>query len=283
MTCVVRRVAALRPLVGAWKRAGERVALVPTMGALHAGHLSLVEHARAEGDRVIVSIFVNPTQFNDPEDLAKYPRGEEADLARLAPLAVDAVLAPPVEEVYPAGDATTVAVRGVGEPLEGVARPGHFDGVATVVAKLFWMTQADLACFGEKDWQQLQVVRRLVADLHIPVRIVACPTLREADGLALSSRNLRLAPAERARAAALPAAIDAAAAAIAAGADPQRELGRARDALLGGGFDKVDYLALRDAETLGEPAPRRPARLLAAAWIGGVRLIDNVPVAGDEG
>ena len=277
MTCVVRRVAELRALVGGWKRAGEVVALVPTMGALHAGHLSLVERAKAEGDRVIVTIFVNPTQFDKPDDLAKYPRTEEADLARLAPLAVDAVLAPPVEEVYPDGSATTVSVRGLSAPLEGAFRPGHFNGVATVVAKLFGITQADVACFGEKDWQQLQVVRRMAADLAIAVRVVGCPTVREDDGLALSSRNLRLAPDARARAVALPRALAEAEAAIAAGGGSEPALGRARAALLGGGFESVDYVSLRDAESLGKPRSGRPARLLAAATIGGVRLIDNLP------
>jgi pantoate--beta-alanine ligase len=262
VTNIVRRIAELRALVAGWKRAGDTVALVPTMGALHEGHLSLVECAKGEGDRVIVTIFVNPAQFNNPEDLARYPRGEAADLERLAPFAVDAVLAPPVEEVYPSGHATTVSVRGVSEPLEGAFRPGHFDGVATVVAKLLGMTQPDVACFGEKDWQQLQVIRRMVADLDVPVRIVACPTLREADGLALSSRNLRLSATDRARATALPNALHAAAA----------------------GFEPVDYIALRDAETLSAAIPGRPARLLAAASIGGVRLIDNVPcLPGDDG
>jgi pantoate--beta-alanine ligase len=276
VTRLLRRVADLRGLVAGWRRAGETVALVPTMGALHAGHLGLVERARAEGDRVVVTIFVNPAQFNNPEDLAKYPRGEAADLERLAPLAVDAVFAPPIEEVYPAGSATTVSVRGVGEPLEGAFRPGHFDGVATVVAKLFGMSGADVACFGEKDWQQLQVIRRLAADLDIPVRIVGCPTVREADGLALSSRNSRLTPEDRRRAVALPRALAAAAEAIGGGADPGEACARASASLLEAGFAVVDYLELRDAGTLGGPVRGRPARLLAAASIGGVRLIDNL-------
>lgn len=278
MSCIIREVVELRALVAGWKRAGETVALVPTMGALHAGHLSLVERAKVKADRVIVSIFVNPTQFNNPEDLAKYPRNEKADLERLAPFAVDGVLAPPIEEIYPAGHATTVSVRGVSEPLEGLYRPGHFDGVATVVAKLFGMTQADFACFGEKDWQQLLVVRRLVADLDIPVHVVSCSTVREGDGLALSSRNARLSPKQRASAAVLPKVLNSAAAAFAAGATPRRELNCARLALLADGFDKVDYVELCDAVTLEACRPSRPARVLAAAWIGGVRLIDNVPV-----
>lgn len=228
-----------------------------------------------EGDRVIVSIFVNPSQFNNPDDLAKYPREEGADLALLAPFAIDAVFAPPVEEVYPTAHATAVSVRGVSAPLEGEHRPGHFDGVATVVSKLFGMTQADVACFGEKDWQQLQVIRRLVADLDLPARIVGCRTVREPDGLALSSRNRLLSPGERTRAAALPRALKAAAANIAAGADPKQALCHGRAALLEGGFESVDYFTLRDAESLDAPSDEHPARLLAAASIGGVRLIDN--------
>ena len=280
MTRLLRRVAALRPLVAGWRLAGETVALVPTMGALHAGHTSLVERAKGEADRVIVTIFVNPTQFNDPADLARYPRNEEADVARLGPYAVDVVLAPPVEEVYPAGHATTVSIRGVGALLEGASRPGHFDGVATVVAKLFGMTEADVACFGEKDWQQLQVVRRVAADLDIPVRIVGCPTVREPDGLALSSRNLRLSPEARRQATALPRALEDAAVAVAGGAAPDAACASARAALLAAGFESVDYVTLRDAESLGEPVAGRPARLLAAATVGGIRLIDNLPCPG---
>ena len=277
MTRLLRRIADLRLLVAGWKRAGETVALVPTMGALHDGHLSLVERAKAEGERVVVTIFVNPTQFDNPDDLATYPRTEAADLAQLARFAVDAVLAPSVEEVYPGDHATTVSVRGVSAALEGEFRPGHLDGVATVVAKLFGMTQADVACFGEKDWQQLQVVRRMAADLDMPVRIVGCPTVREPDGLARSSRNARLSREDRARAAALPRIMAEAAAGMALGADPETALGRARAALRSEGFEAIDYLAVRDAATLGEPSPGRPARLLAAASIGGVRLIDNIP------
>jgi len=277
VTRLLRRIADLRLLVAGWKRAGETVALVPTMGALHDGHLSLVERAKAEGERVVVTIFVNPTQFDNPDDLATYPRTEAADLAQLARFAVDAVLAPSVEEVYPGDHATTVSVRGVSAALEGEFRPGHLDGVATVVAKLFGMIQADVACFGEKDWQQLQVVRRMAADLDMPVRIVGCPTVREPDGLARSSRNARLSREDRARAAALPRTMAEAAAGMALGADPETALGRARAALRSEGFEAIDYLAVRDAATLGEPSPGRPARLLAAASIGGVRLIDNIP------
>ena len=278
---ILRRLADLRARVRGWKAAGEVVGVVPTMGALHAGHMSLVAAAKAGCDRVIVTIFVNPRQFNSAEDLAKYPRTEEADARLLAPMGVDAVFVPEPDEVYPAGYATSISVSGVSEGLCGAFRPGHFDGVATVVTKLFLMTGADRAFFGEKDWQQLQVVRRLVADLNIPIAVEGCPTVREADGLALSSRNLRLSAEERAQAAALPRALLSAAAAIGAGAPVTATLDAAAAAIRAGGFREVEYLELRDAATLGAPElPYRPARLLAAAWLGDVRLIDNVEVAG---
>jgi len=275
----VREVAALRRTVAGWKAAGETVGVVPTMGALHAGHLSLVAAARAAADRVIATIFVNPKQFGDAEDLAKYPRTEDRDAAMLRAAGVDLLFAPPVEAVYPPGFATTVRVAGLGEGLEGAFRPGHFDGVATVVTKLLLMTGADRAFFGEKDWQQLQLVRRLVRDLDMPVEIAGCPTLREADGLAMSSRNARLGARERAIAPALHAAMAAAAAAIRAGAPVEGALAGARAAVLAAGFSAVEYLELRGAEGL-EPlaAPDRPARILAAAVLGRVRLIDNIAV-----
>lgn len=260
---IVRRVDELRALVRGW---GGSVGLVPTMGALHAGHLSLVRAAKAGADRVIVTIFVNPKQFNSAEDLAKYPRTEAADAALLAPLGVDAVFVPDPEEVYPPGFASEVTVQGVALPLEGALRPGHFAGVATVVAKLFGMTLADRAWFGEKDWQQLQVIRRMVADLNIPVEVIGHPTLRDPDGLAMSSRNARLSPRARAIAPALHHWMQR----MAAG-----EAG-AEAGLLAAGFERVEYLEFRDAETLGPPIPGRPRRLLAAAWLEGVRLIDNI-------
>lgn len=272
---ILRTVADLRARVAAWKAAGHAVGVVPTMGALHQGHLSLVRAARADCPRVIVTIFVNPTQFNNPADLARYPRTEDADAALLATVGVDAIFAPPAAEVYPDGFATTVTVTGVSAPLEGEHRPGHFAGVATVVAKLFGMTQADRAYFGEKDWQQLAVVRRMAADLNLTVTVVGCPTVREADGLAMSSRNARLSPAARAQAAALPRAMRVAIAAIRAGSVPETALDTAREAILAAGFEGIDYLALRDAATLGAPADA-PRRLLAAATVGGVRLIDNM-------
>ncbi len=275
----VREVAALRRTVAGWKAAGETVAVVPTMGALHAGHLSLVAAAKAGADRVIATIFVNPKQFDNAADLAKYPRTEDRDAAMLRAAGVDLLFAPPAEAVYPPGFATTVRVAGLGEGLEGAFRPGHFDGVATVVTKLLLMTGADRACFGEKDWQQLQLVRRLVRDLDMPVEITGCPTLREADGLAMSSRNARLGARERAVAPALHAAMAAAAAAIRAGAPVEGALADARAAALAAGFSDVEYLELRGAEAL-EPlaALDRPARILAAAVLGGVRLIDNIAV-----
>ncbi|ABA77904.1 pantoate--beta-alanine ligase [Rhodobacter sphaeroides] len=279
MPPVLRTVAELRARVSDWKAAGETVGVVPTMGALHEGHLSLARRARAACDRVIVTIFVNPRQFNNPADLEKYPRTEAQDAALLASVGVDAVFAPGPEEVYPRGFATNVSVSGVSEPLEGAHRPGHFDGVATVVAKLFGMTRADRAFFGEKDWQQLMVVQRLVADLNIPVTIEGCATVREADGLALSSRNRRLSVEGRARAPALVRAMQAAAEAMRGGRAIPEALAEARAAVLAAGFETVDYLELRTADLL-LPMERLQGegRLLAAATLDGVRLIDNIPV-----
>lgn len=279
MTAVLRSVEALRATVRGWKARGETIGVVPTMGALHEGHLSLVRAAKAECDRVIVTIFVNPTQFNNPDDLAKYPRTEAADAVLLAPLGVDVIFAPSPEQVYPAGFATKITVEGVADPLEGALRPGHFAGVATVVAKLFGMTGAHRAYFGEKDWQQLQVVRRMVADLNIDVAVIGCATLREADGLALSSRNSRLSAEGRAIAPALHAAMTAAADALRGGLPAALALDQARQTVLAAGFDSVEYLALHDGESLlASTDLTRPLRLLAAAWVGGVRLIDNIAV-----
>ncbi|MCO5128299.1 MAG: pantoate--beta-alanine ligase [Rhodobacteraceae bacterium] len=279
MTEVIRSAAALREKVAAWKRSGMLVGVVPTMGALHDGHLSLARAARAQSDRVIVTIFVNPMQFNNPEDLKKYPRDETRDLALLEADGVDVLFAPGPDEVYPEGFATKVSVAGISAPMEGAFRPGHFDGVATVVSKLFGMTQAGRAFFGEKDWQQLQVVRRLVTDLNIPVDVIGCPTIREDDGLAMSSRNVRLSDAERAVAPALHRAMQAAAEAIRGGAPTGAALADARAAILAAGFGAVEYLDLRHAGTL-EPIDRAGpgARLLVAAMLGEVRLIDNIAV-----
>lgn len=278
---ILRTVAALRETTRAWRGSGLRIGVVPTMGALHEGHLSLVRAALARADRVIVTLFVNPKQFENAADLAAYPRTEASDAAKLAPLGAQVLFAPDAAEMYPPASATTVSVRGVSEGLCGAHRAGHFDGVATVVTKLLLQTQADVAVFGEKDFQQLQVVKRLVADLDIPVGIVPGATVREADGLALSSRNVRLSAADRAAAPALFRALSAAAARIAAGEGSAAPVADARAALLAAGFERVEYLELRAEDGL-EPLLRaeRPARLLCAAWIGGVRLIDNVAVGG---
>lgn len=276
---VVRSVVELRAVTGGWRQAGDSVAVVPTMGALHDGHLSLVAQARDACDRVIVTLFVNPTQFDRPEDLAKYPRTEDRDRAVLEPAGVDLLFMPGVDEVYPPSFATTVSVSGLTSGMCGDFRPGHFDGMATIVAKLFLMTGAHRAFFGEKDWQQLQIVRRLAADLNIPIEVTGCPTVREADGLAMSSRNARLSPPDRAAAPALYAALTRAAQRLRGGEDPAPVLEAARAEILAGGFARVEYLDLRHPQTL-TPLDRLdgPARLLAAAWLGPVRLIDNVAV-----
>ena len=273
---IVRDLDALRVALAGFRAAGKRVALVPTMGALHAGHMALVEDARAEETQVVASIFVNPRQFGPNEDLARYPRREAEDAAMLEGAGCDLLWAPPVEVMYPAGFATGVTVGGgLTDVLDGAARPGHFDGVATVVAKLFAQVRPEVAYFGEKDWQQLAVVRRMAVDLDTGVEVVGVPTVRETDGLALSSRNAYLSADERARAVALPRALGAAAAAIGCGRDVGAALGGARAALERAGF-AVDYAELVDAASLGEPVAGRARRLLAAARIGGTRLIDNM-------
>jgi len=256
-----------------------RLALVPTMGALHAGHMALIEEAKKRADKVAATIFVNPMQFGAGEDLGRYPRREAEDAAMLEQAGCDLLWLPAVGDIYPDGFDTTVRVSGVSERWEGEARPGHFDGVATVVAKLLLSVRPDVALFGEKDFQQLAVIRRMVRDLAIPVEIVGVATVREADGLALSSRNAYLLPDERRQALALPRALEAARAAILSGTDVADVLTEARDSLLGGGFSWVDYFALVDAATL-EPLdrPQGEMRLIAAAMIGMTRLIDNVMV-----
>ncbi|MBP7000497.1 pantoate--beta-alanine ligase [Amaricoccus sp.] len=276
---IVRTVAALRATVAAWKAGGARVGVVPTMGALHEGHMSLVRAAKAGADRVIVTLFVNPRQFNSPSDLAAYPRTEAADAEKLAPLAVDMLYAPEPGEMYPEGFATAVSVAGVSEGLCGAARPGHFDGVATVVAKLLIQTGADRAFFGEKDYQQLLVVRRMARDLDLPVEIVGCPTVREADGLALSSRNVRLSEAGRRKAPALARALHDAGMRMRTVGMAEQALPEAEAAILAAGFEKVEYLELRRADDLGPLGEGTSGRLLVAAWLDGVRLIDNMPVA----
>ena len=277
---IVRSVRDLRAAVRAWRGEGASVGIVPTMGALHEGHLSLIRAARARAGRVLVTIFVNPKQFNRPGDLAGYPRTEAADVAKVGTAGGHLIFAPGAEEVYPAGFATNVAVGGVTEGLCGAARPGHFDGVATVVTKLFLQSGADLAFFGEKDFQQLLVVRRLARDLDIPIEVVGCPTVREADGLALSSRNQRLTPEQRRIAPQLARTLFEAKARLEAGEEAAAVLRWAGGALERAGFAGLDYLELRAEADLAPLArPDRPARLLAAAWLGEVRLIDNVRLA----
>ncbi|WP_267396315.1 pantoate--beta-alanine ligase [Sphingomonas sp. GC_Shp_1] len=274
----VRDLKSLRSSVAEWRAEGARIALVPTMGALHAGHMALIEAARRPGTKVVASIFVNPIQFGPNEDLAKYPRREAADARMLAEAGCDLLWLPPVEAMYPEGFATSVSVSGVSDGLDGAARPGHFDGVATVVTKLFNQVGADAAYFGEKDFQQLAVIRRLAVDLDMAIEVVGVPTQRDDDGLALSSRNIYLDDDQRAKAVALPRALGVAARAIAKGADVAAVLDDARSALGAAGFE-VDYVELADAESLTPaPAPDRPRRLLAAARMGTTRLIDNVGI-----
>jgi len=277
---IVRTVAELRAQVADWRGEGCRVAVVPTMGALHAGHLSLIEAGLGIADLVIVTLFVNPKQFNNPGDLDAYPRTEEDDAAKVAGAGGHLLYAPGPAEMYPAGFATTVSVSGVTEGLCGAFRTGHFDGVSTVVAKLFLQTGADAAMFGEKDFQQLHVVRRMARDLDIPIDVIGCPTVREADGLAMSSRNARLTAEDRVVAPGLAEALVAASGRLANGEAVDRVLAETRAAIVASGFREVEYLELRAEEDIA-PLDRadRPARLLVAAWLGSVRLIDNVPVA----
>ena len=275
----IRQIDQLRETISGLKATGARIALVPTMGALHRGHIALIEAAKLQADAVIASIFVNPRQFGPNEDLARYPRRETQDARMLAEAGCTVLWMPGVEEMYPAGFATSICVSGVSAGLDGAARPGHFDGVATVVAKLFQQVCPDVALFGEKDFQQLAVIRRMTADLDFRIEIVAVPTQREDDGLALSSRNAYLDAGDRARAVALPRALGVAARSIGKGGDAEAALAVARESLMSAGFESVDYVALVDAETLTDnPDPARPRRLLAAATIAGTRLIDNVPV-----
>jgi pantoate--beta-alanine ligase len=276
---IVRTVVDLRARVRAWREAGATVGLVPTMGALHDGHLALVRQVGALTDRGCISLFVNPTQFGPNEDYTIYPRDESSDAAKLTALGADMLFAPDAEEMYPEGAVTRVCVTGLADMLEGEHRPGFFTGVATIVCKLLLQVLPDIAVFGEKDYQQLLVVRRMVTDLWIPTRIEAVPTVREGDGLALSSRNAYLTPEQRQVAPTLHRTLDAVASGVASGADAidRAEWGEAE--LLRAGFDAVDYVAVRDAETLALwQGPTRPGRVLAAARLGSTRLIDNVPL-----
>ena len=277
---ILDSVAGLRGAVAAWRADGLTVALVPTMGALHEGHMALVRAARAHGGRTVVSLFVNPAQFAPDEDFALYPRDPADDLAKLAEAGVEAAFMPPTDAIYPPGFATTVHVDGVTAGLESATRPHFFEGVATVVTKLLLQCLPDVALFGEKDYQQLATVRRLVADLDIPCRIEAVPTVRTADGLALSSRNAYLSAKERRVAPRLFEVLSWMAAALSQGAKSVDAIANGTAALRAAGFTRIDYLAVCDAETLA-PVERisAPARVLAAAWLGETRLIDNVAVS----
>src|SRR5690349_13920554 len=276
---VVRSVAALRAATQPHRREGQRIGLVPTMGALHQGHLELVKAARRHADFVVATIFVNPLQFNQNEDLDAYPRDESTDLNLLAATGADLVFAPNVSEMYPKNFSTEVKVGELTRYLDGPARPGHFEGVATVVTKLFNQTQPDIACFGEKDFQQLQVIRRLTRDLDLPIEIIPVPTVRDEDGLAMSSRNRYLTEKQRIAAAMLPAALKDAVKALQGGVAAAPILEKTRAALRAAGFNPIDYVELCDSETL-QPlaAAREGSRLFAAAHLGQTRLIDNWPV-----
>jgi len=256
-----------------------RLALVPTMGALHAGHIALIAEAKTRADKVAATIFVNPMQLGANEDLSRYPRREAEDAQMLQDAGCDLLWIPSVSDIYPDGFATTVRVAGISERWEGEARPGHFDGVATVVANMLLSVRPDVALFGEKDFQQLAVIRRMVRDLSIPVEIVGVPTVREPDGLALSSRNGYLSSEEHQQALALPRSLEAARAAILSGTEIKAVLAEGKAALLHGGFSRVDYFALVDADTL-EPLYQAQGemRLITAAVIGTTRLIDNIAV-----
>ena len=287
---VVGSHAELRAAIQAWRAAKQTIGFVPTMGALHAGHLSLVDAARAECDRVVVSIFVNPTQFGPNEDFERYPRNLQADVALLAPRGAELVFAPQPAEIYPPGHATMVEVSGVANPWEGAFRPGHFRGVATVVLKLFNMVAPDVAFFGQKDFQQSLVVRRLVADLNVPVVVRVCPTMREADGLAMSSRNAYLSTEDRRRGLVLSRSLKLATELFAAGErDAHQIMARMRELFVATPGVTIDYLSLADGDTLAE-VDRATANTVAliAARVGNVRLIDNcllgsqLPVTGSQ-
>ena len=276
---IIRDIATLHRAVDALKQGRKSVALVPTMGALHEGHLSLVRMAKRVADHVVVSIFVNPTQFGPNEDYAAYPRDETKDAALLVEEGVALLWAPDVGVMYPGGHSTHIEVAELGADYCGAARPGHFDGVATVVAKLFNQVRPDIAIFGEKDWQQLAIIRRMARDLDFALDILGAPIARDKDGLALSSRNAYLSAAERKAATAFPNALKAAAKAIVGGADVADALAKAEADIVKGGFDSVDYVALADADSLERLTIfRAPARLLAAARMGKTRLIDNYAV-----
>ena len=282
---VLRTRVALQQQVRDWKAAGETVGFVPTMGALHGGHISLVEKAKENASRTITSIFVNPTQFAPGEDFETYPRREADDLALLAAAGCDVVYMPGVAEMYPDGSVTDVRVNGMSDLLDGIYRPHFFYGVATVVARLFLHAQPDVAVFGEKDFQQLQIIRRMVRDLGFPIRIIGGETRRERDGLAQSSRNLYLSAEERRIAGAMYAALHRASVRLSIGALPGEVRAEAESHLLKAGFKSVDYIALVDPDSLVALADDAPlaqgktSRLLGAGWLGRTRLIDNLSVS----
>lgn len=276
---ILRDLPSLRAMTRGWHMAGERVGVVPTMGALHDGHLSLVAAAKKACDRVIVTIFVNPKQFNNPEDLKNYPRTEEEDARKLERFNVDALWVPDGDQMYPAEFATTVSVSGLTDVMDGAFRPGHFDGVATVVTKLFTQTAATDAFFGEKDFQQLLVVRRMAADLDLPITVHGCPTIRDIDGLALSSRNLLLSDRARTLAPRLYDELEGIAEGLSKGREFSSLQAAAKDRLLKTGFSDIDYIDLRAQSDLSMVTDiSKPARLFAAAYLAGVRLIDNIAV-----
>ena len=277
---IVRSIEGLRRETARWRNDDLSIAIVPTMGALHEGHLTLVAEGQARADRVIVSIFVNARQFGANEDLSRYPRDEAGDVAKLAGAGAHLIFAPPADEMYGEDFTTTVTLKGPAKAnLEDKFRPHFFDGVATIVAKLFIQSGADFAMFGEKDYQQLQVVSRMARDLDMPIEVVGVPTVRSPDGLALSSRNQYLSKTERGLATAIHKSLTQAAEKIRHGTDPQKAMRAASRSLTTLGF-KVDYVTARNAETLAVPQPRsdEPLRLLAAAWLGKTRLIDNIEV-----
>lgn len=276
---IEQTLAGLRTQTAIWRKADETIGVVPTMGALHQGHLSLARAARETCDRVIVTIFVNPKQFNNPDDLKNYPRTEQEDAKKLESIGVDLIYNPDGPQMYPDGFATNVSVNGLTDMLCGAHRPGHFDGVATVVSKLFLQTSADKAFFGEKDYQQLQIVRRMAMDLDIPIDVVGCPTIREEDGLAMSSRNLLISDRARVKAPALAEVMNELRTALLAGGRMSDLLDDAKRKIVNAGFNEVEYLDLRDGTDLGLlDQPVEGSRLFAAAWLAGVRLIDNIAV-----
>ena len=276
---IVRTVAELRSHISMWRRAGLSVALVPTMGSLHAGHLSLMKVGKERSDRVIATIFVNPLQFAPDEDFETYPRREDSDIRKLVEEDIDLLFAPDVNEMYRPDATTTISVGGLTDCLCALSRPGFFDGVATVVTKLLLQALPDIAIFGEKDYQQLLVIKRLATDLDIPVEIIGAPTIREEDGLALSSRNVYLDTKSRSIAPSMYNILNQYASDISNGNDIKKSLQLAKKNMQKSGFEKIEYLDLRSSQTLQACNDiKRPSRLFAAAWLGSTRLIDNLAI-----